>query len=74
MPLKIDNVNEIIDIKNMEILIRRYRPSFLFFFSGDAHRNAAAQIAGRGACLGQMARRPLGQGALRNNHITQDTP
>ena len=30
--------------------------------------NAAAQIAWRGACLGQMARRPLGEGrALRNS-------
>jgi len=37
--------------------------------------NAAAQIAWRGACLGQMARRPLGEGrALRNHHKSQDTP
>ena len=32
-------------------------------------------IAWRGACLGQMARRPLGEGrALRNHHKSQDTP
>ena len=37
--------------------------------------NAAAPIAWRGACLGQKARRPLGEGrALRNNHMSQDTP